>query len=192
MADPPSNGPALIIVGGAPGTGKTTLARRLAASLRVPYLGKDLIKESLFDSLGTRDREWSRKLGLASIELQFKLIESHLEVGQSVVAESNFYVQYDVPRFQRLSQWCSSGIVEVHCETDREVLYDRLIRRNQSGRRHPGHYASGMWDELEPHLRSGTFGPLGLGGALVRVDTTDFERVDYGAVLSAVKAAVGL
>ena len=89
--------PALIIVSGAPGTGKTTLGRRIAGSLGIPYIGKDLIKESLFDSLGTRDREWSMRLGVASIELLFKLIESHLMLGQSLVAESNFRVQYDIP-----------------------------------------------------------------------------------------------
>ena len=60
--------PALVLISGAPGTGKTTMGRHLATGLRIPYLGKDLIKESLFDSLGTKDREWSVKLGIASIE----------------------------------------------------------------------------------------------------------------------------
>lgn len=79
--------PTLIVVSGAPATGKTTLTIAVTKALRMPYLGKDSIKESLFDSLGTKDREWSKKLGLASIELLFKLVDLQLEAGRGVVAE---------------------------------------------------------------------------------------------------------
>ena len=105
--------PLLIVVSGAPGAGKTTMGREIATALRIPYLGKDLIKEALFDSLGTRDREWSAKLGVASITLLFKLIESHLQVGQSVVAESNFYLEFDSPRFKRLLDTYAVTPIEV-------------------------------------------------------------------------------
>lgn len=56
----------LIIVLGPPCAGKTTLARRIAQEFQLPLIAKDDIKESLFDSLGWRDREWSKKLGRAT------------------------------------------------------------------------------------------------------------------------------
>ena len=56
--------PLLIVVTGAPCAGKTTLARRIAETFRLPLIAKDDIKESLFDSLGWKDREWSKQLGL--------------------------------------------------------------------------------------------------------------------------------
>lgn len=58
--------PVLVIVLGAPGAGKTTLARRIAAEIGWPLLVRDDIKEILFDTLGWSDRQWSRKLGGAS------------------------------------------------------------------------------------------------------------------------------
>ena len=58
------NGTGLVVVAGPPGTGKTTLAAKIAEDFRLPLITKDGIKESLFDSLGTGDREWSRKLGI--------------------------------------------------------------------------------------------------------------------------------
>jgi predicted kinase len=50
--------PTLILVSGAPGAGKTTIAARLSRNLRMPMVSKDAVKESLFDSLGWSDREW--------------------------------------------------------------------------------------------------------------------------------------
>lgn len=188
----PTIAPALIIVSGAPGTGKTTLGRRIAGSLGIPYVGKDLIKESLFDSLGTQDREWSMRLGVASIELMSKLIESHLMLGLSLVAESNFRVQYDIPRFAGFAERYAFKSVEVHCSTERQVLHGRLERRDQSGERHAGHETGGMLDEIDRLVDDGTFGPLDLGGTTIRVHTTAFETVDYDAIIASAKAAGGL
>ena len=186
------NEPVVVLISGAPGTGKTTMARQVATALQIPYLGKDLIKESLFDSLGTQDREWSMKLGIASIELLFKLIESHLEAGQSVVAETNFRKEFDVPRFKRLKKRYAFKTVEIHCEADRQVLLTRLNQRDQSGERHPGHETAQMIELIDQEVADGAFEPLALGRNVIRINTTDFERVNYDAIISAVRVAGNL
>lgn len=49
---------ASVVVSGAPGTGKSTVAARLAADLRLPELSLDVIKETLADVLGCGDETW--------------------------------------------------------------------------------------------------------------------------------------
>ena len=167
------------------------MAERVSDSLRIPYFGKDLAKEALFDSLGVGDREWSRKLGRASTGLLFSIIEAHLRQGQSVVAESNFYKELDKPSFNRLAAVCQFRVVEIHCEVNRKLLYERLKQRDRSTDRHAGHQTSGLVHEIDRLLDEGTYGPLALGGPLIRIDTGNLGQSGYDEVVSAVRAAIG-
>ena len=53
----------LIVVSGAPGTGKSTIAAALGAGLRFPVLSLDPIKEALADVLGLGGEDWSNQVG---------------------------------------------------------------------------------------------------------------------------------
>src|ERR1051325_5707184 len=86
--------PLVLIITGPPASGKTTIGRPLASALGLPFLSKDVFKESLFNSLGSKDRDWSRQVGLASTRLLFRCAEALLEAGHSCALESNFYAQW--------------------------------------------------------------------------------------------------
>ena len=183
--------PMLLIITGAPASGKTTLGRRLADDLRLPFIGKDDIKERLFDSLGWKDREWSRKLGLATYPLLYYFVEAELRAGRSLTVESNFRPEYDTPKFLKLQQQYGFEPVQVFCHASDHVLLERVRRRALSGERHPGHVDHILYEEMRGAPVQPDYAPLPIEGTLITVDTTDFARVDYGAILQEIRARTG-
>lgn len=170
--------PVVVIVGGPPCAGKTTLARRLAADLGLPLMTKDTIKEVLFEVLGVPDRAASRRLGGASMELLYTFVEAQLAAGQSCIAEANFDPAFGTPVFKRLARDYPHTAIQVNCVADPAVLAERFRRRALSGERHPGHQ-----DHLppEPGLDApiqGRIQPMEIGEHVIEVDTSDFTQID--------------
>ena len=173
--------PALVVVSGQPGSGKTTLGRQLAADLRLPFVNKDGIKEQLYYTLGWGGKEWSQKLGRATYAVLYYVIETQLAAGRSVLAESNFDPPTAREELRRLQERYDCRFVEVHCVAGPEVLWQRFQERDLRGERHPGHVDERRYKDVENRLRFGAQEPLGLG-EVVTVDASDFGHVDYQAI----------
>ena len=163
----------LVIVSGPPGAGKSTTARRLRRELDLPLITKDDIKESLFDSLGYSDREWSKKIGAATWDLIFLLIERTSST--PVIVESNFYPTDHREPVAALAR----RVVEVHCIADPDVLSARFHSRD----RHLGHTREEPYTTADAAGALVTNGPLSLG-PLIEVDTTHPDKLDWNGIIS--------
>lgn len=180
----------VVVVNGLPGVGKTSLASRIAHGLGWPLLTKDMIKESLFDSIGWGDRPWSRKLSAASMDLLFLWLQREALAGRDVVIEGNFETARDTERFVRAMHQTPTRWVQVLVVCDGDVLLARHRARGLSGRRHPGHHEGALLNELQPLLQQGHIAPLALPGRCITVDTTDFLTVQPEQILENVRAAL--
>jgi predicted kinase len=172
----------LIIISGPPCTGKTTLAKRIAKEFCLPLISRDDIKEVLFDSLGIKDREWSRKLGTASFGIIYQIINSLLSANISFIVETPLKPEYDEKRFLNLKKKFGFKTLQIACKTDGKILYDRFKKRSESGQRHPGHCDNKNYDEFRETLLDGEYPPLGIGGEILEVNTTDFSSIDYDRI----------
>ena len=191
MSETTASPPLLVIVTGAPGSGKTTLARALAAACTLPLLCKDDFKDLLFDSLGWSDRAWSRKVGVASIRLLFLVAERILAAGQPVIVESNFRDARETPDFLALRERSPYVSLQIVCTCTREVALARYAARWQAGERHPGHGEGDLLGELTRALDADEFTPLNLGGETLWLDTTDPTTVDYAPLIAAIRSRLG-
>jgi predicted kinase len=182
--------PFLIIVTGPPGTGKTTLGRRLAEEFSLPFIHKDGIKELLFDTLGWSDREWSKRLGVATYAILYHILEAELKAGASLVVESNFHPTYDDEKFTDLHARYAFVTFQVLCVADGDVLYERFRERSESGERHPGHVDDLNREEFEAILHRGRHDPLAIGGETFEIDMTDLDAIDYDGLYAALRAFI--
>ncbi|MHA2362782.1 MAG: AAA family ATPase [Candidatus Hodarchaeales archaeon] len=179
-----------IIISGPPGTGKTTIGKKIAKELNLPFISKDMIKESLFDSLGWEDRNWSKKLGLASINLLYIILEANLTGHKPIIVESAFMPKYDYQKMLSLKKRYEVETIEIYCHSSKEIVLQRFYERNLSDERHPGHVDSNVLEELEERLTSNFYSPLNLDGKLIRIDTSNYKTLSYQMILNQVKDAI--
>ena len=163
----------------------------MAAELGLPLFNRDGLKELLFDTLGWSNREWSRQLGGASHALLLHAAERVLAAEVSCLIESNFVPDVHSPPIRALIQRYGCRTLEVYCHTEPNVLVERFQARSLSPERHPGHVDHLNLPELEEQFRRPGYDLLDLDGARYVVDTTDFARVDFEAILATVRASLG-
>lgn len=123
-----------VVVSGLPGSGKSTVARRLAPLLKLPVIDKDDILERLFEARGIGDKAWRRSLSRESDEIFQK--EACKTPGAVLV--SFWHLPGMAPDSGTPTEWLaglSNRIVNLHCTCALEIAVERCLQRN----RHPGH-----------------------------------------------------
>lgn len=161
-----------VLVGGWPGSGKTTVARALARALGCAYLSKDEAKEALMDEFGapTSVAE-SRRLGRAAVAAVLRLARGC----PAAVIDSTWF---DYTRQPVLA--LPGPVVEVRCHAPLPVVQSRYRARV----RDPRHLDS---DRTPDELWGRPVEPLGLG-PLLDIDTS--VAVDAEALAGMVRKAL--
>ncbi len=180
----------LIIISGAPCTGKTTLAQKISTKFKLPLISKDDIKESLFDSLGIKDREWSKKLGIASYKILYQTLELLLQTNKTFIVENNFEPKFADQKFNTLKNKYNFEILQIICETKGEILFERFKKRSESSERHPGHVDHLNYNEFKKTLLKEEYPALNIGSKVYKIDTTNFSKIDYVSIFKIIKSTL--
>ncbi len=169
----------VILVNGLPGAGKTTLARTLARSMRLPLLSKDTIKEAHADVLGAEpppgwsQRDWNAALGTAASRTMWALLA---DAPGGALLDSCWPGDVRHLVVRGLQRARSRLPAEIWCEAPLTIARRRFEARHP---RHPIHGelpTDAEWERWQAAAQ-----PLQIGPTL-RVDTTD--PVDASAIIA--------
>ncbi|MDF2720963.1 MAG: putative serine protease [Paenibacillus sp.] len=184
------NKPLLIIVNGLPGTGKTTLSKRLSQDAGLPLFSRDGIYETLYDALDCPSNGSPPLLAPAAFTLLYSIAGSILSAGQSMMIEGFFgRPQLRTAELLQLKQACDFEPLQIMCRTDGDVLLNRFYARMGAKDRHAGH-SDREWihqEENKQRLLTGDLTPLALGGTVIDIDTTTSSSFDYERLLQRVR-----
>ena len=117
-------------ISGLPGSGKTTLGRRLAPMLNLPLIDKDDILSRLFESKGVGNAAWRRAL---SGESDLILQQDGSSSGGAILV--SFWRLPGMPLDSGTpTDWLdapSHHVVNVHCGCELEVAASRFFQRRR-------------------------------------------------------------
>lgn len=117
-------GSTFIVMRGYPGTGKSTIARLLAAALHAPLIDRDIIRQMAVDLFGALPQ-----VGQFSYELMFALTREQLRLGLSVVVDTPLTYRTTYDQCKELAQAFHTPMLVVHCQCPPEVQKRRLEGR---------------------------------------------------------------
>jgi predicted kinase len=176
--------PHLIVINGLPGSGKTTLFRRLVQGLQIPGFARDGIYETLFDAMDCAESGSPLMLGHGAFGMLYYSAGQLLSVGQPVIMEAFFgRPELRSAEFRQLQKRYPFEPIQLLCKADGNVLVDRFLERMTSEGRHLGHQDQAWIEKNRSRLLQGKLEPLSIGGTLIEVDTTASKQKVYDELI---------
>jgi len=120
----PAAEPALIVVSGLPGTGKTYFCGKLAERLPFVILESDTLRKTLFQSPG-----YSAKESLQLFRAIHLLIERLLKKGISIILDATNLSERNREYLYSIADRLDVKLVLVRVESPPEVVHERLMKR---------------------------------------------------------------
>ena len=118
------NGSTFVLMRGFPGTGKSTIARAIAAALHAPLIDRDILRQKAVDLFGNLPQ-----IGRFSYELMFALVEEQLRLGLSVIVDTPLTYRTTYEQAKELARSFQTPMLVVHCQCLPEVQRRRLEGR---------------------------------------------------------------
>ena len=119
--------PKCVIVTGRPGSGKTTVTRKLSGLLHMPMLSRDEVKEGYVRTFGVRHDELPADTNGRVTEFFFSVVQSFLQAKVSLVVEAAF--QHKVWE-KAVPGWSEHGqLYFVICESNPTLCAQRHLDR---------------------------------------------------------------
>lgn len=147
----------LVLVGGLPGTGKTTVAGALADELGGALLSSDRLRKELADRNPTESAAAPYQTGIytgAHTERTYAELlhraQSLLSMGETVVLDASWNQQTHRDLATAVAERTHSALIQLRCHTPSDVAVARLRARNSTASDADPVIAAGMASDTDP------------------------------------------
>ena len=125
----------LVLIGGAPGTGKSALAEALAAEAPLVVIRSDELREGAASPTPSAYGEgrYAPSAVAANYDRMLERARTMLELGESVVLDASWSSQGERQRARDVAQSTASELIELRCDAPPEVAAERIRVRRDYG-----------------------------------------------------------
>ncbi|MDD3138826.1 MAG: AAA family ATPase [Lachnospiraceae bacterium] len=158
----------LIILTGAPASGKSSIAEAVGAKLGIDVISKDGFKIELLERYGFTNHAEKKKLSIEGEKIMHDTIKDYVNKNIDLIVDNNF------KHFNTVREIISQADVDVvikcvYCIADYDVLAKRYNDRISSGNRHLALYTLNQYPVIDGISE---FHPL--------ITRDDVERIEQG------------
>jgi predicted kinase len=143
----PQVGPALIVVSGLPGAGKSFFCRKLADKLPLLILASDALRKVLFPTPQYNEQENKRVFAACHV-----LIEDLLRKGIPVIFDATNLLEHHREYLYRAAERAGAKLILVWVEAPPELVRQRLLAREKAAI--PEYHSQAGWEvynKMKPH-----------------------------------------
>ncbi len=123
-----NSGSLLIVFGGLPGTGKTSIARDLAASMDAVYLRIDTIEQAIRNSPGV-----SQAIHEEGYRVAYAVAGDNLRLGRTVISDSVNPIQESRDAWMEVGRLTNSVFIEVEVVCSDAESHRKRVEQREAG-----------------------------------------------------------
>ena len=138
----------LIILTGAPASGKSSIAEAVGAKLGIDVISKDGYKIGLFEKYGFTNHAEKKKLSIEGERIMHDTIKKYVNQNRELIVDNNF------KNFSAVREILKQADVDVevkcvYCFANYDILAKRYNERISSGNRHLALYTLNQYPIIE-------------------------------------------
>lgn len=158
----------LIILTGAPASGKSSIAKAVGKELGIDVISKDGFKIELFEKYGFTNHAEKKKLSIMGEEMMHETIKKYVMQNKDLFVDNNFK-HFDSIRDILENTEVIVEIRCIYCVADYDILAKRYNDRIRNGNRHQALYTLNQYPVIDGISE---FHPV--------ITRDDVERIEQG------------